>query len=239
MSTPTLIYCGGGSPRLVRIALDAGFRYGVRLPDTVYGPLYFADQDWKRPNRAAYMAALALHRPVMATVIDWERDEQLPDVLDWAEEAGQHVERVLIVPKVTGGIPRLPRRVGGKDVVLAYSVPTRYGGTQLGAWEFVGWPVHLLGGSPHAQMKIWAHLRCVADVVTADGNMMQKMATRWCQYWMPGNARAASNRWWPTLIEADGTRWPEDGPYEAFRRSCVNIVAAWQSLVVAALEDER
>lgn len=227
MSTPTLIYCGGGNRRFMEIAVSAGFKYGAQLPDTVYGPLYFADQDWRKPNRAAYMTALARHRPVMATVLDWEREEQAPVVLDWAEEAGQYVERVLIVPKVSGGINRLPRRINGRDVVLAYSVPTRYGGTQLGAWEFGGWPVHLLGGSPQAQMHVWRHLHGLCDVVSADGNMASKMATRHCQFWTPGDARHASNRWWPTLVEADGERSDGDGPYEAFRRSCVNIAAAW------------
>lgn len=212
------------------IAVAAGFRYGSQLPETVYGPLYFADQDWRRPNRPAYMAALARHRPTIATVLDWEREEQLPDVLDWAEEAAQHVERVLIVPKVIGGIPRLPRRIGGKDVVLAYTVPTKFGGAPIPVWEWAGWPVHLLGGPPHHQILIWTYLRGRCDVISADGNYAQKMATRWCQFWTPGTVRHARNRWWPTLFEADGRRWPSDGPYEAFRRSCDNIVRAWRKV---------
>jgi hypothetical protein len=156
-------------------------------------------------------------------------------VLDWAEEAAQYVERVLIVPKVIGGIPDIPRRIGGRDVVLAYSVPTRYAGTQLPVWEFAGWPIHLLGGSPQAQMQMWRYLNNIADVVSADGNYAQKMATRYCQFWVSGTARYAINRWWPTLREADGETWGDgtneaDAPYEAFRRSCQNIVAAWRSL---------
>lgn len=227
MARPELVYCGGGNRRFYEIATAAGFRYGSQLPETVYGPLWFADQDWHRPNRTAYMAALAQHRPVMATVLDWEREEQLTTVLSWAEEAAQYVERVLLVPKVQGGVAQLPRRIGGRDVVLAYSVPTRYGGTALPIWDFAGWPLHLLGGSPHAQMATWAYLRNVGDVVTADGNYAQKMATRYCQFWTPGNARNARNRYWPTLLEADGDRWRQDAPYEAFRRSCENIRRAW------------
>ncbi len=225
-----MIYCAGGNRRLAEIALAAGFRYGARLPDTVYFPLTLADQDYKRPNRAAYMAALETHRPQMATVVDWERDEDLPMVLDWAEEAAQYTERVVLVPKVLGGIDRLPRRIAGRDVVLGYSVPTRYGGTSVPSWEWRGWPVHLLGGSPHAQMHVYGHLAAISDVVSVDGNMAQKMATRWCRFWRPGDARYASNRWWPTLVEADGKRWPQDGPYEAFGRSCANIMAAWERL---------
>lgn len=228
---PELIYCGGGNRRLYEIATMAGFHYGAQLPSTIYGPLWFADQDWRRPNRAGYMAALAVHRPVMATVLDWERQDQLLEVLDWATEAAQYVERVLIVPKVQGSISRLPRRIGGRDIVLAYSVPTRYGGTALPIWDFAGWSVHLLGGSPQAQMSTWQHMANVADVVTADGNYASKMALRYCQFWVPGTAtRYANNRYWPTVLEADGKRQEADAPYEAFRRSCQNIMAAWKEL---------
>lgn len=228
-----MIYCAGGNGRFARIAIEAGFLYGAQLPDTVYFPLAFADQDWKRPDRAVYMAALSEHRPRMATVLDWERDEQLPEVLAWAEEAAQYVETVMIIPKVFGGIARLPRRIGGAAVRLGYSVPTRHGGTQVPVWEFFGWPVHLLGGSPHAQMRIAR--TAGLSVRSADGNMHMLMATRHCRFWVPGTARYASNRWWPTLREAHGQMWGDggadsDAPYEAFRRSCKNISDAWRKL---------
>jgi hypothetical protein len=179
------------------------------------------------------MAALAEHRPTTATVLDWEREEQLPEVLDWAEEAAQYVELVVVVPKVIGGVPRIPRRVNGASVVLGYSVPTRYAGTELPLWEFTGWPIHLLGGSPHRQMEIWRYLHGIADVISADGNMHNLLAMRNCQFWMPGTAAQANNRYWPTLEEIDGARWGQDAPYEAFRRSCVNIIAAWSAIAAA------
>lgn len=224
---PVLIYCADGNARLAQIAIDAGFKYGAQLPNTVYHPVWFADQNWKAPNRTAYMAALAEHRPAMATVLDLEREEQLGEVLGWAEEAAQFVERVLIIPKVFSIIPRLPQRIGGTDVILAYSVPTKFSGTQVPVWEFGRWPVHLLGGSPQAQMRLTRYL----NVVTCDGNYACKMATKYCQFWVPGTARYASNRWWPTLREANGgTKWDgDDAPYEAFCRSCENIMAAWRA----------
>lgn len=205
--------------------------YGAQLPGTVYYPPQFVDQDWKKPNRAAYMAALAQHQPRMATVLDWERSEQLPEVIEWAEEAAQYVEVVIVIPKVLGGIRRLPRRIGGADVRLGYSVPTAYGGTELPTWEFAGWPVHLLGGSPHRQIDTAHYLRACS----ADGNYAGKMAQRYNQFWAAGNASYAKDRHWPRLIEADGRPWGDgsntaDAPYEAFRRSCANIMAAWRQL---------
>lgn len=224
---PTLIYCAGGNARFAQIAIDAGFEYGARLPPRgLHHPIYFADQDWKNPNRQRYMNALAEHRPTLATVLDWEQEEQRTEVLDWAEEAAQYVERVLIIPKVLGRIDTLPHRIGGAQIVLGYSVPTSYGGTFVPVWEFAGWDVHLLGGSPHRQMELCYYL----NVVSVDGNFHLGMATRHCQFWMPGTARYAKNRYWPTLREANGgENWPgDDAPYEAFRRSCTNIVRAWQ-----------
>ncbi|HEU4327840.1 MAG TPA: hypothetical protein VFS21_32180, partial [Roseiflexaceae bacterium] len=76
---PTLIFCAGGTPETAAIALAAGLRLGAQLPATVYGRLYFADQDYHAPNRNAYMAALARHRPVTASVLDLEQPEQLGD----------------------------------------------------------------------------------------------------------------------------------------------------------------
>lgn len=229
---PELIYCANGNERFARIAIDAGFTYGAQLPGTVYFRPEFVDQDWKRPNRDRYMAALSEHRPRMATVLDWERDEQLPEVLAWAEEAAAYAEIVLIIPKIFGGIARLPRHIAGASVRLGYSVPTRHGGTQVPVWEFFGWPVHLLGGSPHAQMRIAR--TAGLDIHSVDGNMHNLMATRFCRFWVPGTAKYASNRYWPTLREANGgQKWGNGGadsgaPYEAFRRSCLNIAKSWR-----------
>jgi hypothetical protein len=222
METPTLIYCAGGNPRFDSIALQHGFRLGARLPGrTVYHSLFFADQDWRDPDRASYMAALAEYRPAMATVLDWERPGQLPEVLDWAEEVGRYVQRVVIIPKVLDCIGRLPRRVGDAEVVLGFSVPTRYAGTPTPVWEFVGWPIHLLGGSPHAQMRMACYLR----VVSVDGNMPNLMATRHCRFWVNGTA-GGNDRYWQQLESG----FEGDVLAEAFRRSCQNIVAAWVDL---------
>jgi hypothetical protein len=229
---PVLVYTGGSSRRFSDIAVAAGLRYGARLPSTVHHPLWFADQDWRKPNRSAYMRALAQHRPTVATVLDWEREEQLPEVLDWAEEASQYTEYVAIIPKVVGGIGRLPRRIGGRDVLLGYSVNCGFGGTSVPLWEWDGWPIHLLGGSPQRQMHIWRYLTATSEVVSVDGNMTQKLAGSHCMFWVPGTARYARNRYWPQLQEAGDGKWGHDAPYEAFRRSCENIKIAWERLTL-------
>lgn len=218
---PELIYCAGKNQRFEATAHAAGFRIGVQLPNLVYHPVYFADQDWKKPNRVAYMAALAQHRPHMATVLDLEQPEQLADVLAWAEDAAAFVQQVLIIPKYCGAVDQIPRQISGKPVVLAYSVPTQFGGADVPIWEFVGWPVHLLGGSPHRQMELSRYL----TVVSTDGNMANKMAHRG-RFW---SLEKGPKGHWRNLREI-GVDLERDNNLEAFRRSCVNIAAAWRSL---------
>jgi hypothetical protein len=213
-----LVYCADGNRRFASIAIEHGYLYGAQLPKTVYFPPWFADQSWRKPNRAAYMAALAQHRPQVASVLDLEHEHQLDEVLGWAEDAAAFAQTILIIPKVFGIIPRLPRRIGGAEVRLGYSVPTRFGGTELPVWEFDGWPVHLLGGSPNAQMELVHYL----DVRSADGNMAMKAATRFCNFWDGG---------WRD-IDATGYAG-SDAPYEAFARSCANIMQAWRRIGMA------
>lgn len=232
---PELIYCANGNARFAQIATDHGFVYGAQMPGTVYFPPAFVDQNWKKPDKERYMTALREHKPHMASVIDWERKEQLLEVLSWAEDAAMFVDVVMVIPKVPGCVQLLPRSIGGKSVRLGFSIPTKHGGTACHPMEFVGWPVHLLGGSPQAQLKWFTRL---PGIISADGNMHHKMATRMNAFWYP--SRFPGRGYWPRLAEFDGKRWGDgsnmaDAPYEAFRRSCVNIKAAWASLGKAVI----
>ncbi len=225
MATPCLICCAANNPKMAAAVVAAGWLSGVRLPDNVYQPIYFADQNWKRPNRQAYMLALARYRPVVATVLDWETESQLPEVLSWAEEAAHHVqEAVYIVPKVSGQVSRVPRQIGGKRVVLAYSVPTSYGGSPLMLWEFAGWPVHLLGGNPHRQMAIARQLPRSCELVSVDGNGIGR-AARLGMLWRREPSKRAGH--WMRFRDTGDSR--TEGMYlEAFRRSLVAVREAWE-----------
>lgn len=225
MVAPTLIYCADGNPAFAQAAVEAGWLYGARLPATVYQRVYFADQDWKRPNRKSYMAALSEHRPEVATVIDWERPEQRAEVMAWAEEAAQYVRRVVVIPKVPGTLDDVPNVIGGAEIVLGYSVPTSYGGTAVPLWEFGRRPVHLLGGSPQRQMDLAHYL----NVVSADGNMAHQQAHR-CRFW--SRRKTAKGRW-VQLADAGDNR-TSGANLAAFRRSLVEIGAAWNELLAPA-----
>ena len=251
---PELIYCADGNERFASIAIEAGFVYGARMPATVYYPPSFIDQDWKKARckehgdlispdcglcatkrselRPVYMEHLAGHKPVQATVLDWEWQAQLPEVLGWAEDAAQHAKTVIIIPKVVGGIEILPRVIGGKKVHLGYSVATSYGATAVSPAEFKNWPVHLLGGSPQQQKWLW--LRSGMNIVSADGNTHLKMATKHNAFFDP--LKTTRRGYWPSLVDYDGRKWGDgsskaDAPYEAFARSCRHIWAYWHGRI--------
>lgn len=216
-----LIYCAAGNERFGQIAIEQGFTYGAQLPNTIYHTPRFVDQNWKNPNRVEYMQALETYKPALATVLDWERQEQFDEVMQWAREAAQHADEVIIIPKVMGGISQIPNMINGKPVRLGYSVPTTFGGTMLPLWEFGGRPVHLLGGSPKKQIELSNYL----NVVSADGNYSQKMATQYNQFYACNGQARTKDRYWPRLAELHPIDY--DAPYHAFRLSCINIQAEW------------
>jgi hypothetical protein len=79
-----LIYCGVGNQKLDMYATQVGLLYGMRLPkDKRRGaslPVYFADQDWKKPNLEEYKKSVIDDSPAVCTIIDWERPDQEKEV---------------------------------------------------------------------------------------------------------------------------------------------------------------
>lgn len=229
-----LIVCTGGNRKYWEVVKAAGLRNGAQLPDTVYGDVFFADQNYHRPNKKAYMSALEKHRPNIATVLDWERIGQLNEVLDWAEQAAQMVQDiVVIIPKVLGGIDKVPENVGGKPVRLGYSVETSHGATPVPVEAFTGWKhgVHLLGGNPLRQLEL-ARIPGL-DVRSVDCNQIMLKANRWAQF--------LDFKGFQHGMFSDGhltTRWKQlkhyglggvkNAPSEALKRSCESLVYCWQ-----------
>jgi GNAT superfamily N-acetyltransferase len=214
-----LVYCADGNRRFAEIAIQHGYTYGARLParGLAFG-VEFADQEYRRPDRVAYMRELAEHKPRLATVLDLEHPEQFEEVLSWAMEAARYVsEAVIIIPKFGGTIAALPRYCDGIPVRLGYSVPTSYGGTMVDRAEFSGWGVHLLGGSPVEQIKLAGWLR----VVSADTNYDQKISA-WNMVFLNRDAH-----YYVRLNTLGMGHVKGDAMYQAFRLSRVNMLAAW------------
>ena len=209
---PVLVYCAGDGRRFAEIAVAAGFAYGVRSDMRPHHPVQMADLNWRKPDLDAHAAFVAEHRPALAVAPDLLTRDDLVPALRYAERLAEHAARVIVVPKYAGAVADIPREPW---IVLGYSVPTRYGGADAQLlWEWSGWPVHLLGGSPQAQLTLAYYL----NVVSLDGNSHQRAARRgvwWC----------STRRGWRTRDPA--VPLGPDLPYRAFARSCAEIRAAW------------
>lgn len=264
MAVPELIYCADGNPRFMQIARDNKFLPGAQLPRKIYDahlPLYFSDQNFKRPQYIRYIKALRKYQPVMASVLDIMEWRRWDEYLMRAGEISQYVQIVMVIPKINGVIKKLAdvfedKKINGREIRLGYSIKTKYGGTDVPTKEFAGWPVHLLGGSPVEQLAKSKEM----NVASCDGNYAQLMSG-YCQFFYPeflwteeyidrvfyqevdehgkrikkkGKDREIKNPIWPTLLEFHKKKWGDgtdkaDAPYEAFSRSCQNIMAMWQT----------
>ena len=212
-----LIYSGGGNPRFYNIAMNYGFKYGAQLPDTIYGKLYFADQNWKKPNKKLYMEYIKKYKPYIATIIDWERPNQYSEIIEWGDEISEYVKKIIIIPKVRGSVNKIPKTINGKEIILGYSIPTKYGSTPVPVEEFKGWKIHLLGGSPLKQIYYFKKLHALSKIYSIDGNYFRYKAVRFCEFWN------LSGKWTP-----DGKANIVDAPYYCFEKSCKNLASFWK-----------
>jgi hypothetical protein len=214
-----VIYSGGGNRIATKITESIGILHGAQLPDIIYSDkLFFADQNWKDPNREIYMRELEKHRPQMATVLDLEREDQFDEVMSWTEEASKFVEQVIVIPKIRGIIESIPESVNGKPIVLGYSVPTGFGKTGVPFEEFGDREVHLLGGQPHFQVMLLDKL----NVISLDNNYIMLKGLTYNCYWT-GNF--GTTRIWLQL-QASGIDLDKNSNYLAFTISWFNFLKA-------------
>jgi hypothetical protein len=214
-----LIFCAGGNAKFTQIAYEEGWALGCRSDKWHYPyPLAFVDVDYKQPDFNLHLKRVAKERPMLATVPDLsdkEVDEaDIARAIKQAERLKNHCEIVLIAPKLTGQIEMLP-----KDIAIAYSVPTSYGGAQYPIWELTGRRVHLLGGSPHEQITLYRYIQSIGEVISIDGNMTQKEALEHCKYWQQSGRVGGQWVKWPVVSR--------DQQYPCFRLSCQNVLKAW------------
>jgi len=212
-----VIYCAGHNRALMQIAYEAGYSLGIRSDLNAYDfPISFVDIEYRKPDFDAHLATVKKHQPKYATVPDLSEDEtserDIQRAVFQAEQLAQYCEIPLIVPKRSGQLPLIPSKYA-----IAYSIPTSYGGAKYGLWKLTSRRVHLLGGSPHEQMKLYRYLP--QSVMSADGNMAQKMAVQFAKYWR--------NRSW--IEHPQRGRGIEDLYLECWQWSCQNIYRYWQN----------
>jgi hypothetical protein len=220
-----VIYCSGANKRFMQIALDAGELLGVQSGRLDYGfPISFVDIDYKKPDFTKHLAMVAKFKPRYAVVPDLsETEDSEEDTLRAVKQAdllGVYCEYPLIVPKRSGQLRFIPSRYA-----IAYSIWTSYGGAQFGIWKLANRRIHLLGGSPQEQMKLY---RYHPGIMSADGNMAQKMATVHIKFWR-------ARRWLdhPEKMKCGVKEYRKDLYVECWRMSCSNISQQWKREVSA------
>lgn len=118
-----------------------------------YDQLGFLDIDWKNYSFEAHLKAAQKTRPHITIARDVIQLSDLRVILEEADSLLEFCERVAIVPK-DGHFNKcrladlIPPRF-----MLAYSVPSRYGGTSVRP-EIFDRDTHLLGGSPARQLEL-------------------------------------------------------------------------------------
>lgn len=124
----------------------------------------FLDINWKKYDFSRHLSAAQQVLPLLTIARDVEDIFQLERIIDEADALKKFSGNVAIVPKDPRLIPNI-RRYIPERFMLAYSVPTKYGGTTIKPQEFDG-PVHLLGGRPDHQRLLANQM----DVVSIDCN---------------------------------------------------------------------
>lgn len=139
---------------------NSGERNASRLMGDAYNlaPLSFIDNDWHSYKHEDHVRVVEKQNPRWCTTRDVMTRDQckeagvkyypLAQILDQAEELRPLVrDEVIVIPKYDI-IDKIPEHFR-----LGYSVPTSYGRTEFPYEAFAGRRVHLLGGSPDAQME--------------------------------------------------------------------------------------
>ncbi len=146
------------SKKVISIAKEYGWHPGARYTNLrdvksfSFSELGFLDINWKNYSYERHIEVAAETTPRLTIARDVECIFSLDKIIREAEALLQYCRYVAIVPKDILMNGRLNELIP-KEFLLAYSVPTRYGGTKVSIESFDR-PVHLLGGRPDAQRAL-------------------------------------------------------------------------------------
>ncbi|MFC3881295.1 DUF6610 family protein [Algoriphagus namhaensis] len=156
------------SKKVLDIASKNGWSVGARYTNLrdikTFKNIAFIDIDWKNYNFKKHLATVKEIRPTMTVARDIENIDDLKSILEEAQILEQYCEYVIVVPKaieLVNQIDMIPERY-----ILGYSVPSKYGKTEIPPESFGNRKVHLLGGRPDVQRN----LATIMNVVSADCN---------------------------------------------------------------------
>ncbi|WP_454842567.1 DUF6610 family protein [Pseudomonas hormoni] len=146
------------SKKVISIAKEYGWHPGARYTNLrdvktfSFNDRGFLDINWKSYSYEKHVEAAAKTSPRLTIARDVECIFSLDKIIKEAEILLKYSGHVAIVPKDTLMNGRLKELIP-KEFLLAYSVPTKYGGTKVSIESFDR-PVHLLGGRPDTQRAL-------------------------------------------------------------------------------------
>lgn len=154
------------SKKAIRIALENGWFPGARytnlrdIKSIEFIDLGFLDIDWKNYDFFRHIDAAAATLPKITIARDVESIFELDSILKEAEQLNKYAKLVAIVPKDIRLAGRFEELIPNK-FILAFSIPTKYGGTPIST-KYFRRPVHLLGGRPDVQRKLAKEMKVIS-----------------------------------------------------------------------------
>lgn len=144
------------SKTVLEIAKEHGWLIGARYTNTrdirAFNSIDFIDIDWKNYSFDRHLSVVKKHQPKLTVARDIESVEHLDQILSQAEILSNYAEKIIVVPKALE-LDRIMESVIPQQYILGYSVPTKYGGTEIPISNFKR-QVHLLGGRPDVQKRL-------------------------------------------------------------------------------------
>ncbi len=144
------------SKRVQKIAIEYGWQPSARytnLRDVKdFDKVNFIDIDFKNYDFDKHLDAVKRTKPHLTVAMDIFDIEELDSTIRQAEKLNEYSDKVIVVPKAME-FQGLLEKLIPNNYILGFSVPTKYGGTELKPEEFKR-PVHLLGGRPDTQRKL-------------------------------------------------------------------------------------
>lgn len=211
---PHMIFCRGGNPRVAKMAIDLGFKYGTRSDDQVGKGLRcdgLIDINWKKYDWDKHKELVQNHRPMLACVPDVTEKQMLKRILAMMCELEEFCDKVVVIPKLHKLIPKIPSRA-----IIGVSVPSKYAGFLPHLDELRGRRIHMLGGSPKKQLEIGLlYKQRGIDVFSVDGNGVCLTAGL-KKYWHEGDCN-----------------WRKDPRYDYYQlieKSLINWRRSWNRL---------
>ncbi len=140
----------------------AGARYtNLRDIKHIKNPeVCFIDIDWKNYSFEKHLNVVSNINPKLTIARDIESIKDLDRIIEEAYQLKRYAEEVALVPK-DPKLSKIMEKQIPNDFIFAYSVPTKYGGTDIPIKNFTR-AVHLLGGRPDKQRELADQMQVVS-----------------------------------------------------------------------------